>query len=113
MPGVAAAVVGSAGTSSLGAAKWAMLGLSIKLSAAIIGGIASFVTSYVISAAFGLNKAPKQSDRGGGGALQRNQDRTISVRQPIAAHRVIYGQVRVGGIISFLHTTDETNICTN
>ena len=101
MPGVAAAVVGAAV-----AAIPSVVALG-PIMASVIGGIASFVTSYVISAAFGLNKAPKQSDRGGGGALQRNQDRTISVRQPIAAHRVIYGQVRVGGIISFLHTTDD------
>ena len=106
MPGVAAAVVGAAVTAAVEGA--VIMGITMgAMGAAVIGGIASFVTSYVISAAFGLNKAPKQQDRGGGGALQRNQDRTISVRQPIAAHRVIYGQVRVGGIITFLHTTDD------
>ena len=105
MPGVAAAVVGAAVSSALATTAF---GIAIgSMGIAIVSGIASFVTSYVISAAFGLNKAPKQQDRGGGGALQRNQDRTISVRQPIAAHRVIYGQVRVGGVISFLHTTDD------
>ena len=101
MPGAVAAVVGAA-VSAIPAV--AALG---KIMAAVIGAIASFATSYVISAPFGLNKPPKGRDRGGGGALQRNQDRTISIRQPIAAHRVIYGQTRVGGIITFLHTTDD------
>ena len=99
MPGVAAAVVGAA------VAAIPAIAAMGPVWAAVIGGIASFATSYVISAAFGLNKAPKMGDRGGGGALKRNEDRTISVRQPIAPHRVIYGETRVGGVISFLHTT--------
>lgn len=32
--------------------------------------------------------------------------RTQTVREPITAWRVIYGQVRTGGAITFLHTTD-------
>jgi hypothetical protein len=101
MPGAVAAAVGSAVTSAVVSAGFsAMIG-------AIVGGIASFITSYVISAAFGLNKSPKLSDRGGGGVTKRNQDRTISIRQPVAAHRVIYGEIRVGGIVTFLHTTDD------
>ena len=101
MPGVAAAVVGAA-VAAIPAV--AALG---PVWAAVIGGIASFATSFVISSAFGLNKAPRAQDRGGGGSTQRNQDRTISVRQPIAAHRIIYGQIRLGGVITFLHSTDN------
>lgn len=98
MPGVAAAVVASTVTTALGG--WSVM-------TAIIAGVAALATSYVISVAFGLNKAPKAQDRGGGGSTQRNQDRTISVRQPIAAHRIIYGQIRLGGVITFLHSTDN------
>ncbi len=101
MPGAAAAAVGAAV-----AAVPAIAALG-PIAAAVIGGIASFATSFVISTAFGLNKAPKMGDRGGGGAIQANRDRTISVRQAIAPHRVVYGQTRVGGIVSFLHTTDN------
>ena len=101
MPGAVAAVVGAA-VAAIPAV--AALG---TIMAAAIGAIASFITSYVISSVFGLNKSPKASSRGGGGAMQRNQDRTISVRQPVAAHRVIYGQIRVGGVITFLHATDD------
>jgi hypothetical protein len=106
IPGAVAAAVGSAVTSAV--VGTTILGMTIgTMAAAVIGGIASFITSYVMSAVFGLNKAPKASSRGGGGAMQRNQDRTISVRQPVAARRVIYGEIRVGGVITFLHTTDD------
>ena len=108
MPGAGAAVVGAAVAAAVEGA--VILGVTIgAVGAAVIGGIASFVTSYVIGAAFGLNKAPKLGDRGGGGVTQRNQDRTLSVRQPIAPHRVIYGEIRVGGTVTFLHTTDDND----
>ena len=99
MPGAAAAAAGAAAASAA-----ASLGAGL---AAVVGGIVSFATSYVISSAFGLNKAPKMGDRGGGGVTQRNQDQTISVRQPVAPHRVVYGSIRIGGIITFLHTTND------
>ena len=89
MPGAAAAAAGAAAASAA-----ASLGAVL---AAVVGGIVSFATSYVISSAFGLNKAPKMGDRGGGGVTQRNQDQTISVRQPVAPHRVVYGSIRTGG----------------
>lgn len=101
MPGAVAAAVGTAV-----AAIPAIAALG-PVMAAMIGGIASFATSFLISTAFGLNKGPKMGDRGGGGSIQANRDRTISVRQAIAPHRVIYGQTRVGGIVTFLHTTDN------
>ena len=34
-------------------------------------------------------------------------DQTVSIRQPVAAHRVIYGRTRVGGNIVFLQTTES------
>jgi len=36
-----------------------------------------------------------------------SRDRTLSVRQPVQPRRVIYGQVKVGGTIVFLHATDN------
>ena len=39
------------------------------------------------------------------------QDRSVSVRQPITAWRVIYGRARVGGAITFMQSTDNnTNL---
>lgn len=34
-------------------------------------------------------------------------DQTVSIRQPVAAHRVIYGRTRVGGNIVYLQTTNK------
>ena len=107
MPGAAAAVVGSAVTSAVTGA--VVAGFTIgAVTAGIIGAIASFAVSAIISTAFGGSK-PRSRAGGGGGALERAQDRSITIRQPIAAHRVIYGEVRVGGVISFLNATDNND----
>lgn len=100
MPGAAAAAVGAA------VKKYALKFAISKLTASVIGAIASFATSAVISSVSGASK-PKISGTGSARAIQRTQDRTISVRQPVAAHRIIYGEMRVGGIISFLNATDD------
>lgn len=42
---------------------------------------------------------PKFQDTGAG--------RTQSIRQPIIAHRLIYGQAKVGGALTFAHSTDD------
>jgi len=66
------------------------------------------VASSIVSSVFATR--PKFPDFGTGSIQQRTRDRTLSVRQAIAAHRVIYGETRVGGIITFLHTTDENEM---
>ena len=105
MPGAAAAVVGAAVSSAVTGA--VVAGFTIgAVTAGIIGAIASFAVSAVISSVFGQSK-PRKRDFGG--SLQRAKDRTLSIRQPIAAHRVIYGEMRVGGIISFLSSTDNND----
>ncbi|MFO0467556.1 MAG: hypothetical protein ACK5ZS_01205, partial [bacterium] len=61
------------------------------------------VVAISISAAAGAifrPKLPKLSDPFAGA------QRTQTVREPITPWRVIYGQVRTGGAITFLHTTD-------
>ncbi len=37
------------------------------------------------------------------------QDRSVTVRQPIAARRIIYGKARLGGVYSFIHVTGSNN----
>jgi len=36
-------------------------------------------------------------------------DQTLSIRQPVGAHQIIYGRTRVGGNIVFLQTTSNNN----
>lgn len=63
------------------------------------------VASSIVSSAFASR--PKIPEFGTGAIAQRTRERTLSVRQSIAAHRVIYGETRVGGIVTFLHSTDD------
>jgi hypothetical protein len=76
--------------------------------AAAIGGIGGAIVGAIISTGIGLLgsaifPAPKPKATGenfniaGGG-------RTEMVREPIRAHTIIYGRVRVGGTIIFIHT---------
>jgi len=64
----------------------------------VIKTIVSMVVSAVISAAF--SKKPKAQ-----GPFSR--DRTLTVRQPAAPRRVVYGQIKVGGVLLFMHATDN------
>lgn len=84
-PVIAAAVTGG----SLGSA----------LFTAAIGLVASITLTSVAGALF-RPKQPKLSDPFAGA------QRTQSVRQAITPWRVVYGQVRTGGAITFLHSTD-------
>jgi hypothetical protein len=72
--------------------------------AATVGAFAvNAVVAISISAVAGSifkPKLPKLSDPFAGA------QRTQTVREPITPWRVIYGQVRTGGAITFLHTTD-------
>ena len=80
-----------------------MVGRAVATIAVIASSIAM---SAVSSSLMGASK-PKMPDFGTGSVVARTRERTISVRQPIASHRIIYGQTRVGGIVTFLHTTDD------
>lgn len=60
--------------------------------------VISTVISYVISSIF--TKKPKVST-----TAVEQQDRLITVRQPVQPGRVIFGRVRVGGVFDFIHST--------
>lgn len=76
----------------------------------IAGGWIAFainvaVTLALVAASYALR--PDASDLGVAGASDRSKDRLRNSRQPLAPHRIIYGQVRVGGAITYLHSTDN------
>lgn len=54
-----------------------------------------------------LTKPPKPP--ASGNFTRQLKDRTITARQPIAPRRIIYGEVRVGGVYTFIHTTGSSN----
>lgn len=66
----------------------------------VVKTLVSMVVSMAITAAF--SKKPK-AQAGSFGDYSR--DRTLTVRQPSAPRRVVYGQIKVGGVMAFLHTT--------
>lgn len=66
----------------------------------VVKTIVSMVVSMAITAAF--SKKPKAQ---AGSFANYSRDRTLTVRQPAAARRVVYGQIKVGGVMVFLHTT--------
>ena len=80
------------------------------LSAAVASAVASFVVSTVISLAIsyiaGSLSKPKVAT---GSFTKQLKDRTLTARQPIAPRRIVYGEVRVGGIYTFIHTTGSSN----
>lgn len=96
----ATALIGAAVASGFAvAAGTTVFGLGVLASAAVIGG-----ASLALSAASTL-LAPKPK-AASYSPIDSNQ--TQSVRQAITAHRIIYGEMRVGGAITYL-TTTETN----
>lgn len=97
MPGtvIAAAIAGLAS----GTAGFISTGL-FTLSAFATG----FVTTLVVGVASkALMPKPKQPQ----GATTDMGNRTVTVRAPAAYREVIYGRVRKGGTIVFLHSTDN------
>ena len=63
----------------------------------------AFVTNLVLGAvAQSLVKKPSF-----GTSALTQRDQTVSVRQPVAPHQVIYGRTRVGGTIAYIEATDN------
>lgn len=78
----------------------ALPGLLISfLTNAIVSFVGNFILGAITNA---LSKKPQ--------ALTPTlRDRTVTVRQPITAWQVIYGEARVGGAYVFIHTTGSSN----
>lgn len=78
------------------------------LSTAVGSFLLSSVISIAVSALTGaLTKKPKPP--ASSNFTRQLRDRTITARQPIAPRRIIYGDVRVGGVYTFIHTTGSSN----
>lgn len=94
---IGAAILGSAATA---ATTVTIFGASVAVGAWVIGTV---VTTALTS--FALRKlGPKAAS----GAAE-NRGTLINARQPAAAHEYVYGQIRKGGIITYMQTTGESN----
>ena len=96
---IGAAILGSAATA---ATTVTVFGTALSVGAWAVG---TLVTTALTS--FALRKlAPKA---GGAGAGAENRGTLLNARQAAAAHEYVYGQVRKGGIITYMDTTGESN----
>lgn len=78
-------------------------GLSIGVATFLANVAVSLASSFVLGAVSkALSPKPKAASFS---AILR--DRTVAVRQPITVHRIIFGQQRVSGPYTFLHSTES------
>lgn len=96
MPSSIIAAIGAAVAGFAAGATAATIAINAALAFA-----GSFVLGQVSKA---LTKKPKAQDFSG--SIEA-RDRTVTIRQPIAPRRVIYGQVRTGGVYVFIGTSPQ------
>lgn len=94
---IGAAILGSAATA---ATTVTVLGTALSVGAWVVGTV---VTTALTS--FALRKLGPKA----GAASASNQGTLINARQAAAPHEYVYGQVRKGGIITYMQTTGEAN----
>lgn len=98
--GVAAGGLAAAAGTSVG---FTILGSTALASALVVGGT-TIALGYASQALASSPATPEAAPLAtGAGGLSDN------VRQPITNWKTIYGQVRVGGAITFMHSTDSNN----
>lgn len=81
--------------------------IEIGVSAVIATFIAQTIVSFVVSAVIGAIFSPKQKKPEVPSFTSSARDRTVTVRQPAQARRVIYGEVKAGGTIAFIHSNNN------
>lgn len=100
MPAAIPFIAGAAASSAAVSAGWVVAG---SIGAALIGGAASAASGMLLSAL----TAPSAPDISGANFAAAGAGRTQAVRQPITAHRIIYGTAKVSGPIVFAHTAAD------
>tara|TARA_R110002153_G_scaffold253948_1_gene412244 strand:+ start:836 stop:3772 length:2937 start_codon:yes stop_codon:yes gene_type:complete len=79
-------------------------GLSIALTAASIG-TAIAITAGVMAATQALAPIPKMPDFSD--FLSESQGRTQMIKQPTVPRRVVYGKIRISGVLGYVNTSDD------
>lgn len=83
------------------------IGTMMYIYAQVIGTVLLVAASVAYSAAQQRKLKKSLSGMGSGGGL--DQGRTLMVRDPVASHRIIYGEVLVSGPLAFIHTSGTKN----
>lgn len=105
---IIAAIAGAAATATIGATVATALGFAAgSLGAAIVGGLVGAVVAtavgYGLSAAFGVNRAPKAK----ASVQAQAQDRKQTIRSSVAPRQLIYGTARVSGPIVYASSSGD------
>lgn len=102
----------------IGAAITAAL-VSAGASAAAAAAISAFVVNTVVSLALGalssaLAPKPKRTPNLTGNFADKAAGVTQNIKQPISSRRILYGEARIGGALTFIETTnsdEDMHIC--
>ena len=100
---VVAAAVGAAASTAVGV----VVGTVAK--AAIMSAFAKAFVVNLVLGAVSQSLAKKPSATSGSISLSQ-RDQTVTVRQPIAPHQILYGRSRVGGTTVFLESTQGNRL---
>jgi len=87
-------------------------GFTIGAGGALVFGFSwtAFAGSLVLGGlSHAMQKKPPSAAGGAGRSASFARDRTLSLRQPVAPRRVVYGRGRLGGTIVFVETTGSSN----
>ena len=116
MPGAVATAISIGGSTFLGGAAISA-GFAAGFSSfalAAVGILGAVVQSIAVSLVLGavssaLQGKPDTAGGGSGGGQVATiaKDRTVTFRQPIVPHRIIYGECRVAGPITFVESTND------
>lgn len=101
MPAAAVAAVTAAAVAAQGTVAYA---IAYAITYAVVS---TAITVAISTVAGALGKKPKSPTASN--FTQDLRDRTLTARQPISPRRIIYGNVRVGGVFTFLHLTGNNN----
>ena len=118
MPGAVATAIAVGGSTALGSAALSY-GFAAGFSSfalAAVGVIGTVIQTIAVSLVLGAissalsskpSSASSTASSRGGGVAAIAKDRTVTFRQPIVPHRIIYGECRVAGPITFVESTDD------
>jgi hypothetical protein len=107
MPGAGAAVVASAIAATTVTVTAGVVAFSFSM-ATFAFTLAASLALGAISSALQSKPNTSQSNSANSSPLATiAKDRTLTFRQPITSHRIIYGECRVAGPLTFIESTDD------
>jgi hypothetical protein len=103
-------IIGAVAAGALSTAVAAATGFGLIAGSLLTTFAVSFGTSLVLGGlSFALQKKPKGGGGDGGSSIAfEGRDRTVTVRQPTAPWRVVYGRARVGGTYAFVASSTDS-----